>query len=369
MSAVTQTDLFRDLCLRLRGQPAGDSTDDWPVLQLQWLGQAGGWGWNMPQSCGGQGCSAAEMLEIYYDLSASCLTTAFILTQRNAACQRLLQAQAAVVSDELLQDLSAGRVLATVGISHLTTSRQYLSRPAVLAEPVAGGWRLTGTVPWATGASCSEWLVTGATTTSGLQFLALLSLAQPAVTVRAAAELLGLSAACTCEVELAGVFVPHGAVLQGPSERVLAGGQGGVPAAGSLSTSAVALGFSAGALAGFGVEAERRAELGPYVQRLEQELRGLREQLLRGAAGAGELTAEQLRRRANSLALRTAQAWLAATRGAGYQRIHPASRAVRESLFFLVWSCPQAVLEGQLEELTTDWFSAEGQHCEPDGTL
>lgn len=367
MSAVTQTDLFRDLCLRLRSQPAGDSVDDWPALQLQWLGQAGGWGWNMPQFCGGQGCSSAELLEIYRDLSASCLTTAFILTQRNAACQRLLQAGAEVVSAQLLQDLAAGKVLATVGISHLTTSRQYLSRPAVLAEPVAGGWRLTGTVPWATGANSSEWLVTGAATPAGLQFLALLSLRQPAVTVRAPAELLGLSAACTSEVELSGVFVPHGAVLQGPSERVLAGGQGGVPAAGSLSTSAVALGFAAGALAGFGAEAERRAELSPYVQRLDLESRGLWEQLQRsatGVGGAGELTAEQLRRRANSLALRTAQAWLAATRGAGYQQAHPASRAVRESLFFLVWSCPQAVLEGQLAELTADGFAEERQHCE-----
>jgi hypothetical protein len=179
-------------------------------------------------------------------------------------------------------------------------------------------------------------------------------LPQDAVSVGVPAELLGLSAACTSEVRLSGVYVLEGDVLQGPAERVLSGGSGSAPAAGSLSTSAVALGFAEGALAGFSQEAELRGELVPYVQRLRQESRELWEQLLRSANGVGELTAEQLRGRSNSLALRTAQAWLAATRGAGYQRIHPASRAVRESLFFLVWSCPQAVLEWQLQELTMD---------------
>ncbi|MFN9037207.1 MAG: acyl-CoA dehydrogenase [Planctomyces sp.] len=369
MSRVIRSDEFRDLCQSLRGQPAAEGVGDWPVRQLAWLGAAGGWRWNMPQSCGGLGCSAVELLEIYRDLSACCLTTAFVLTQRNAACQRLLQAQAGVVSASLLEDLAAGRVMATVGISHLTTSRQFLARPAVLAEPVAGGWVLTGTVPWATGAASSQLLVTGATTESGLQLLAVVPLPQDSVTVRAPAELLGLSAACTSEVQLSGVYVQRGDVLQGPSERVLSGGSGSAPAAGSLSTSAVALGFAEGALAGFANEAELRAGLVPYVGRLRQESRGLWEQLLRSAEGVGEMTAEQLRGRSNSLALRTAQAWLAATRGAGYQQQHPASRAGRESLFCQVWSCPQAVLEWQLQELTTDWFSEEGQHCESDGSI
>ena len=62
--------------------------------------------------------------------------------------------------------------------------------------------------------------------------------------------------------------------------------------------------------------------------------------------------AEEIRRRANSLVLRSAQAWLAATKGAGFIAGHPAERAVRESMFFLVWSCPQQVLAGNLRELS-----------------
>ena len=63
-----------------------------------------------------------------------------------------------------------------------------------------------------------------------------------------------------------------------------------------------------------------------------------------------ELTNESLRQRSNSLVLRAAQAYLAASKGAGFTASHAASRAVRESMFFLVWSCPQAVIEANLRE-------------------
>lgn len=367
MSRIIQSDEFRDLCDRLRRQPAGDSVGDWPVQQLQWLGAAGGWRWNMPESCGGLGCSAVEMLQIYQQLSACCLTTALVLTQRNAACQRLLQASAADVSPQLLQDLAAGRVLATVGISQLTTSGQFLDRPAVLAEPVAGGWKLTGTVPWATGVASSQLMVTGATTESGLELLALVRLPQDGVTVQPPAELMGLSAACTSEVWLSGVDVRQSDILQGPCERVLAGGCGEAPAAGSLTTSAVALGFAERALAGFSKEAEQRKGLVKYEQRMRELLSTLQEVLVHIAEGVGEgsrVHPEQLRFAANDMALRVAQAWLAVTRGTGYHQHHPASRAMRESLFFQVWSCPRAVLKMQLDKLAPDPLWDEGHICE-----
>jgi alkylation response protein AidB-like acyl-CoA dehydrogenase len=62
-------------------------------------------------------------------------------------------------------------------------------------------------------------------------------------------------------------------------------------------------------------------------------------------------TGNELRQRANSLALRASQAALAAAKGAGYVAGHPAGRWCREALFFLVWSCPQPVLQANLCEL------------------
>jgi len=59
---------------------------------------------------------------------------------------------------------------------------------------------------------------------------------------------------------------------------------------------------------------------------------------------------DRLRGDATSLAIRAAQAALTAAKGAGFVRGHPAERLVRESLFFLVWSCPPAVAASMLCE-------------------
>jgi hypothetical protein len=67
--------------------------------------------------------------------------------------------------------------------------------------------------------------------------------------------------------------------------------------------------------------------------------------------GSAANTAETLRFRANSLVSRASQAYLAACKGAGYVQGHPAERAVREAMFFQVWSCPQAVVNSTLSEL------------------
>ena len=65
----------------------------------------------------------------------------------------------------------------------------------------------------------------------------------------------------------------------------------------------------------------------------------------------GAWSAEQMRLRANSYVTRLAQSYLAAAKGTGFVSGHPAERAVREAMFFYVWSCPQSVVQGNLQEL------------------
>ena len=52
---------------------------------------------------------------------------------------------------ELLPALVSGESFATVGISHLTTSRRHLGRPALAARETADGFELDGFSPWVTG--------------------------------------------------------------------------------------------------------------------------------------------------------------------------------------------------------------------------
>ena len=72
-------------------------------------------------------------------------------------------------------------------------------------------------------------------------------------------------------------------------------------------------------------------------------------QLAQGGADAE--SAAHLRGRANALVLHATQTALAAAKGSGFLRSHPAQRWARQALFFLVWSCPRPALEGTLAHL------------------
>jgi len=367
MSAVVDHDTFQTLVRTLHEIPEPDSPDDWPSAQMELLAEAGGNRWNIPHRFGGDEVDAAEMLEIYRELASGSLLTTLILTQRNAACHRIETSPNHSLASKLLPALCRGALFATVGISHLTTSRQHLLTPAVAVTQASAnsvgrsvttaaadehGFRLTGSVPWATAASQADMIVTGGTLSDGQQILAAVPRTRDGVTVHPPMSLMGLSSSQTSLVELNDVWISKDELLHGPIERVMSVVTGG--GAGSLTTSAVAIGTAQGTLRMFAEEVDRRPELAEFLTPLETEAVDLCLRLREAATGTqltGHSSAENIRRRANSLVMRAAQAWLAATKGAGYTVGHPAERAVRESLFFLVWSCPQLVLEGNLREL------------------
>ncbi len=355
MSLIVSHDAFQTLVRTLSEIPEPDSADAWPTAQLELLAEAGGDRWNIPVEFGGDGADAAEMLEVYRELASGSLLTTLILTQRNAACQRIETSDNTAAKSLLLPALCNGQLFATVGISHLTTSRQHLVVPQVIAvpDPDSHGYRLTGSVPWATGVVAADILVTGGTMSDGRQILVAVPTSREGICIQAPVALMGLSSSQTSIVEMQNVFVTRDEVLHGPIEHVMSAGTGG--GAGSLATSAVAIGTAQGTLRMFREEADRRPELAEFFEPLHDEAVQL-SLMLREAAAPGSQAiargAESIRQRANSLALRSAQAWLAATKGAGYIAGHPAERAVRESMFFLVWSCPQQVLAGNLRELS-----------------
>jgi hypothetical protein len=142
-------------------------------------------------------------------------------------------------------------------------------------------------------------------------------------------------------------------VLAGPVEGVMNRGAGG--STGGYATSALALGLTAAILKRLRGESERRGDLKPVHANFELERAALSHDLRTavGATDTGSKTAldtETIRQRANSLVLRSSQAFLGASKGAGFVVGHPAERAVREAMFFLVWSCPQPVLSVALAE-------------------
>src|SRR5688572_15628154 len=118
----------------------------WPDASWQALSRAGVTGWCVPRRYGGGELELPELLDGYARLASACLTTCFLLSQRDAACRRLRDSGNGELCAALLPDLAAGGRFATVGLAQLTTSRQH-GRPALVARPDDGGFVLDGTMP------------------------------------------------------------------------------------------------------------------------------------------------------------------------------------------------------------------------------
>jgi alkylation response protein AidB-like acyl-CoA dehydrogenase len=322
------------------------------AAQLERMACAGVMRWGIPEQFGGIELSAADQVAGFERLAAACLVSTFVLSQRNAAVSRIIACENESLRAELLPRFARHELMATVGISHLTTSRQHLNKPAVRAREDGGGFRLEGDVPWVTGGAISDLVLTGGTLSDGRQLLALVPTRDPTVTVGEAPPLLALNASQTASVTLRGTFVALERIVAGPVEGVMKGASGGT---GSVTTSALAVGAAAGVLNHFASEVARRPDLAeiaaPFERDREALSAGIAEHLRAAADGAQPaLSSEAIRQRANSLVLRVSQAYLAASKGAGFVKGHPAERSVREAMFFLVWSCPQPVVNAALRE-------------------
>lgn len=345
-----QDQSLQELCQRLRDMASAlDKPKAWPDEQLRLCGQFGVFEWFLSPCSGGQGWSEADVMRAYVELSAACLTTTFVITQRTGACRRVEACDNAPLKAKLLPDLCCGKSFATVGISHLTTSRRHLAEPVLRAEATEDGYVIDGLIPWVTGAPYASHILIGATVQDGRQILAVLPTTAPGVSVAPVAELVGLSASHTGPVHCDRVMLSHEWLVAGPTTDVMKQGIGA--RTGGYQTSALAIGLADGAVRFLREEAAKRPDLVAPTDALHAEWCQLRGDLLSAAAGEPVCSNEILRTRSNSLALRSSQAALAAAKGAGYVVGHPAGRWCREALFFLVWSCPQPVMAANLCEL------------------
>jgi len=339
-----------ELCSRLSEMTLRlQSPGAWPAEQLALCGEAGVFGWFVESQWGGQAWSEADLLRGYVKLAAACLTTTFVITQRMGAVGRIVASDNERAKQALFPDLIAGHSFATVGISHLTTSRQHLSRPVLRAVEQPAGFVLDGYSPWVTGAEFAQHIVLGATLADARQVLVALPTDLPSVKIARAPELVGLSASRTGPVNLENVLVERRWLLAGPTMEVMKHGAGA--RTGGLQTSALAIGLATAAIAHLQSQSRGREQLAGPAEALVAERDQLEQDMLALAAGQRVCTSDELRTRANSLALRASQAALAAAKGAGYLVEHPAGRWCREALFFLVWSCPQPVAQANLCEL------------------
>jgi alkylation response protein AidB-like acyl-CoA dehydrogenase len=327
-----------------------DQSFSWPTRSIQACRDGNVFRWFLPQQYGGWNWNDEQILLGYLELSQRCLTTAFILTQWHAACRRLLNSNNQALKHRVLPRLADGSCFVSIGISQITTSHQH-TQPALQATRNAQGFELNGFSPWVTAAPAADLLILGATLEDGQQLLAAVTTQSAGVHCHPGARLLALPASCTDRVELSAVQVGLDDIVVGPCENVMSvnAGQGG--GSGGLHTSILALGLAMAACAFLREQSAQRSMLRPIADKLSADVEVLLVVVRQLTLGNEVMTTAQLRRKVNSIVLRSTQAALQAAKGAGFVIGHPAGRWAQQALFFLVWSCPQAVFEANLCDL------------------
>lgn len=322
-----------------------DTQPVWPAASWDIVREAGVLTWSIPRAYGGVEKSASELLRAYHHLAGFCLTTCFILSQREAAARRLIDQGSAWLRGELLPPLARGETFTTVGLSQLTTSRQF-GKPAMSVTEAGDKLLFDGAMPWVTGAAHADYFVTGGVLPDGRQLLAILHRNLPGVTVGPPLALMALEGSLTAEVKCSNVAVERRWLLAGPAEKVLTTGRGGT---GGLETSCLALGLANAAIQYLQRESVNRPELLSLAERLAEPHEQLCREMFKLADQGG--TPEQsaaLRGKANALVLQATQIALTAAKGMGFLKDHPAQRWARQAMFFLVWSCPRPATEATL---------------------
>jgi alkylation response protein AidB-like acyl-CoA dehydrogenase len=340
---------------------SADRLPEWPVESWQFVRALDALKWTIAPPLG-LGLGGADFWQRLESVTSACMTSAFIWTQRESACRHIVEKAPDRLREQLLAQLAEGKIFTTVGVAHLTTSRQHV-KPALLATPDNAGFVLNGVIPWVSAASQADYFVTGAVLAdSGLQILLILPRRSPGVTVGEPMDLMALAGSITTEVTCAHVHVPRKWLLAGPAEKVVTPGRGG---AGGLHTVCLAVGLSKAAIDFLVAEASLRPALLPTAERLETSHSRIQQALYtmaEDAASPAEMAV--LRARANALVLQSTQAALTASKGTGFRRPHPAQRWARQALFFLVWSCPWPAAAATLDALVTNPFE-EPSECGP----
>jgi alkylation response protein AidB-like acyl-CoA dehydrogenase len=329
----------------IRGRASSlDRSGDWPTDDLHDLGAIGAWQWFVPAEFGGDGVDPLELHLRYEAIASASLATALIVSQRDSAVGLIEGSENHQLREELLPGLARGEFFSTIGIAQLTTSRQGGLRAS--RDGDGSHFRLNGVIPWCTGAAKAKFIVAGAVAEDGQQILFALPTDLPGVAAGSPLELVSLRSSWTSRVELTAVRLESRWILRGPVAKALSGRSKGIP----LGQTFLAFGLCRGALELMAADHSPRAI--SLAARFNERLSELRGEILEICRSGRETDAgPALRAACNDLTLRITQSLVTLRKGSALLLDDPAQRLAREALFFLVWSCPDPVIDCTIDLL------------------
>lgn len=307
------------------------------------LGEAGLLGIGAPANADGRLPAMAEVIRL---ISGTCMSTGFSLWAHRMAVEYLLAAATpfgAAAADRLL----SGTVLGVTGMAAAFKEAAGCGSVELTATPVAGGYRVSGPIRWASNLYPDSTMVTAVRTDAGERLIVALTLDTPGVLLGEHFELLAMGSTASSYLNLDGAHVPDGQVLSRDFEGFLHA----VRPTFLVLQSAMCLGLARAAIdqARLGLGGVN-AVFGTDVDRVSERLTDAEATLAHLAAAVGgprspakkkllslRLTAAELSSASTDLEMRTAG-------GKGYASRTSVSRRYREAAFIPV----QSPSEGQL---------------------
>lgn len=128
-------------------------------LNISRLGRLGFYGAGIPEAYGGLALSGDAIQQCHALIAAACGATAFTQQQLHSGGGYVSGASSEPLKQELLPRFADGSLLCGIAFSHLRRP----GKPMVTAERVQGGWLINGTAPWVTGWRFLDAFVLGAT--------------------------------------------------------------------------------------------------------------------------------------------------------------------------------------------------------------
>ena len=311
------------------------------------LGAAGLLGIGAPGNADGR---LPEMAEVIRLISAECMSTGFSLWAHRMSVEYLLAA-ATPFSMAAVEPLLAGTTMGVSGMAAAQKEATGCGSLELTALPVAGGYRVSGPIRWASNLYADSTMITAARTDAGERLIVAVPVATPGVVVGDHFDLLAMGSTASSYLNFDGAFIPAEQVLSTDFKGFLQA----VRPTMLLLQSAMCLGLTrttvdqsrlglTGVNEVFTVDADRiAAELADAEAKLVA---------LASAVGSGQPPTKKellsLRLVAAKLSSASADLEIRTAGGQGYASKTPASRRYREAAFIPVQSPSEAQLRWEL---------------------
>ncbi len=189
--------------------------------QLDQLYEMGLMGLRVPEEFGGLGCPMLPYAHIIRELAYASPSVSVVVGVHSMVCEAIKMFAAPAVRDEVLRRLATPGNLSAFAISEADAGSDP-SAAKTRAQPVPGGWKLTGSKFWVSNGIHGRWFVVlarnGEVGTSKDLSMFLLDACQETVERRPIRGKMGIRGSETAEMNLDGAFVPAEHLLGKPGD-------------------------------------------------------------------------------------------------------------------------------------------------------